>query len=232
VHLLQAYSGTGHTAQALIVKSSTVDAAEIRPLLQDCAAEQVYVIKDALFDAVAQVASPAGIMALVKTPPPPEIPDRIGDALLLEEIQDPGNMGSILRSAAAAGIDDIFLSRKSIFAWSPKVLRAGMGAHFSLRIYEDVDLDALLKRRTGLSLATDAGGVTSVSQARLDGPVAWIFGNEGAGISPTLLEAADMRVCIPMPGIAESLNVAAAAAVCLFEQVRQRTPPTGLPGTA
>lgn len=230
VHLLQAYTGAGRAVQALIVKSSAVDAAEIRPLLQAGTAEQTYVLKDALFDAVAQVASPAGIMALVRTPPEPEVPQQIGDAVLLEEIQDPGNLGSILRSAAAAGIHDVFLSRKSIFAWSPKVLRAGMGAHFSLRIYENVDLEDLLRRRSGVCLATDADSGTSIGDTRLDCPVAWIFGNEGAGISSALMEAADLRVKIPMPGTANSINVAAAAAVCLFEQVRQRTASAALRG--
>jgi TrmH family RNA methyltransferase len=222
VHLLQAYADAGHKVQAMIVKSSAIGLPEIRQLLERCNASAVYELKDTLFDSVAQVVSPIGIMALVNTPPAPDLPETIDDAVLLEEIQDPGNLGSILRSAAAAGICDVFLSAKSIFAWSPKVLRAGMGAHFSLRLYEDVDLEALLKRRAGLCLATDAGSTNAISRIRLDGPVAWIFGNEGAGISESLLRAADMRVCIPMPGIAESLNVAAAAAVCLFEQARQR----------
>ncbi len=223
IHLLQAYASGGETAQALIVRAASAEATEIRQLLGTFAAANTYVLKDALFDAVATVASPTGVMALVNTPPAPLLPHSIGDAVLLEEIQDPGNLGSILRSAAAAGVYDIFLSKKSIFAWSPKVLRAGMGAHFSLRIHEDVDLEALLHNRKGLGLATGAGTGTSISGVKLTGPVAWIFGNEGAGISAQLMRSADMRVEIPMPGIANSLNVAAAAAVCLFEQVRQRT---------
>jgi TrmH family RNA methyltransferase len=223
VHLLQAYAASGLTAQALIVKAGALVIPEIRQLVDGCNSGSIYELKDTLFDAVAQVASPTGIMALVETPMPPVIPEKIGDAVLLEEIQDPGNLGSILRSTAAAGIRDVFLSSKSIFAWSPKVLRAGMGAHFGLQIRENVDLGELVKCRTGLCLATDAGTQTAISQIRLDGPVAWIFGNEGAGISAALMHAADMRVSIPMPGAANSLNVAAAAAVCLFEQVRQRS---------
>jgi TrmH family RNA methyltransferase len=97
-----------------------------------------------------------------------------------------------------------------------------MGAHFSLTIHENVDLPELLKRRIGIALAADLGGSRSLYATKLDGPVAWILGNEGAGVSPALLQSVDVSILIPMPGAAESLNVAAAAAICLFEQVRQR----------
>ena len=222
IHLIQAYAASGQTAQALIFRDSNLETAEVRGLVGTYAAEHTYVLADGLFDSVAQVATPTGIMALVSTPPPLPPPNRLGDAVLLEEIQDPGNLGSILRSAAAAGITEIFLSRKSIFAWSPKVLRAGMGAHFKLAIYEDINLPDLLVRRDGLALATDVAGGMSLFETKLRGPVSWIFGNEGAGVSPVLMQAADTRVHIPMPGRSESLNVAAAAAICLFEQTRQR----------
>ena len=222
IHLIQAYAASGQTAQALIFRDSNLETAEVHGLVGTYAAEHTYILADGLFDSVAQVATPTGIMALVSTPPPLPPPNRVGDAVLLEEIQDPGNLGSILRSAAAAGITEIFLSRKSIFAWSPKVLRAGMGAHFKLAIYEDINLPDLLVRRDGLALATDVAGGTSLFETKLHGPVSWIFGNEGAGVSPVLMQAADTRVHIPMPGRSESLNVAAAAAICLFEQTRQR----------
>ena len=225
IHLLEGYAGTGRTAQALIIRESAPVGTQIRRLVDTMAADAVYVLKDGLFDAVAQVATPSGIMALVGTPPPGNLPAVIADAVLLEEIQDPGNLGSILRSAAAAGIRDVFLSAKSIFAWSPKVLRAGMGAHFKLSIHEDVDLPELLARRQGLALATDVSGGESLYDTSLGGPVMWIFGNEGAGVSPGMIKAADLRVHIPMSGATESLNIAAAAAVCLFEQARQRSVP-------
>ncbi len=222
IHLLEAYASSGLAAQAIIVRESVAQSAEIGRLVAKCPAGHVYSLSDGLYDAVAQVASPVGIMALVDTPPPAVLPGSVGNALLLEEIQDPGNLGSILRSAAAAGICDVFLSKKSIFAWSPKVLRAGMGAHFSLSIHEEVDLIELLNRREGLAFATVVDSTTNIYQAALTGPVAWIFGNEGAGVSTGLMHAADACVCIPMAGTTESINVAAAAAVCLFEQARQR----------
>jgi TrmH family RNA methyltransferase len=142
--------------------------------------------------------------------------------VLLENIQDPGNLGSILRSAVAAGIAQVFLSRGSVFAWSPKVIRAGMGAHFFLSIFEDVDLAEAARAFSGCIVAMEPRATSSLYELHLKGPVAWVFGNEGAGLSESVGRLATHRVRIPMPGPAESLNVAAAAAICLFEQIRQQ----------
>jgi TrmH family RNA methyltransferase len=140
---------------------------------------------------------------------------------MLEDLQDPGNLGSILRSAAAAGVEEVYLSRKCVQAWSPRVLRAGMGAHFAVRIYEDVDLEAFTRSYAGRVFAAAADGGTPFYEAELEGRTALLFGNEGAGLTPGLRDAAHAAISIPMPGAVESLNVAAAAAVCLFERVRQ-----------
>lgn len=107
-------------------------------------------------------------------------------------------------------------------AWSPKVLRAGQGAHFALTIHEDVDLAAFVAEYEGTSAVTCLDGATSLYEAKWQGPLAWIFGSEGQGVRPELQAAAGLRIKIPMPGEVESLNVAAAAAICLFEAVRQR----------
>ncbi len=149
------------------------------------------------------------------------------DCLLLEEIQDAGNLGSILRTAAAAGVREVHLSRGSAFAWSPRVLRAGQGAHFSLAIREGAALAEVAAAFRGSVVATAPDAPESLFALDLRPPVAWIFGNEGAGISPALAAQATHRAHIPMPGGAESLNVAAAAAVCLFEAVRQRSAGAG-----
>jgi TrmH family RNA methyltransferase len=168
------------------------------------------------------VATPTGVLASVKTPRPPVIPAHIGACVMLEDIQDPGNLGSLLRSAAAAGIEHVFLSRLSVHAWSPRVLRAGMGAHFMLRIYEQCDLHALAREFTGRVVATSHRAGKAVFDVDLTGHVAIVFGNEGTGLSAELTAAAHAVVAIPMPGRAESLNIAAAVAVCLFERVRQQ----------
>jgi TrmH family RNA methyltransferase len=110
-------------------------------------------------------------------------------------------------------------------AWSPKVLRAGQGAHFVLAIHEDADLGAFMAGYRGTTAATCLDDATPLYEARWEGPLAWIFGAEGQGVRAELLEAARLRVRIPMPGAVESLNVAAAAAVCLFEALRRKLAP-------
>jgi TrmH family RNA methyltransferase len=222
-HLIEAWRARGTPAEALVASETGYARTEVRDLLEGTSARTCVVLADRLFDAVAQVATPVGIMAVVATPEPAPLPDRLGDAVLVDGVQDAGNLGSILRSAAAAGVSDVVLSPGTVFAWSPRVLRAGMGAHFVLAIHEGVRLEALLGRCSGRVAAADAHGATSLHECDLRGPVAWIFGNEGSGVSAALAGQASDRVRIPMPGKAESLNVAAAAAVCLFEQVRQRS---------
>jgi RNA methyltransferase, TrmH family len=221
-HLIAAWQASGAVADALVASESGYARAEARALFDATSARSRVILTDRLFDAVAQVAAPVGIMAIVPTPEPAAVTEQIGDAVLLDGIQDAGNLGSILRSAAAAGVSDVFLSNGTVFAWSPRVLRAGMGAHFSLAIREGVALEALLARCSGGVLVADAHASRLLHESDLRGPVAWIFGNEGAGVSTALAARATRRVRIPMVGKTESLNVAAAAAVCLFEQVRQR----------
>jgi TrmH family RNA methyltransferase len=144
------------------------------------------------------------------------------DAILLDGVQDPGNVGTLLRTAAAAGIKQALLSPGCASAWSPKVLRAGQGAHFALAIHEDVDLAAFMANYSGTTAVTCLDGATSLYEAKWQGSLAWIFGAEGQGVRPDLIAAALLRIRIPMPGAVESLNVGAAAAVCLFEMVRRR----------
>ncbi|MBV5276888.1 RNA methyltransferase, partial [bacterium] len=127
-----------------------------------------------------------------------------------------------MRSAAAAGFRQVLLSSDCAHAWSPKTLRAAMGAHFQLDIHEASNLSAFLGGYRGQGIVTALEASTSLYLATLNGPLAWVFGSEGLGVSDAVAEATQLKVRIPMPGATESLNVAAAAAVCLFETVRQR----------
>jgi TrmH family RNA methyltransferase len=223
VHLVAAYrTHVGLPAQIIVSERGGGDP-EVQGLLSAVAPLEPLMLSDALFNQLSTVATPTGVLAAVETPRPPVIPPRIDACVMLEDIQDPGNLGSILRSAAAAGIKHVFLSKLSVHAWSPRVLRAGMGAHFMLRIYEQCDLKDLVRIFEGQVIATSHLATQSVFSADLSGQVAFIFGNEGAGVSPELVAAAHKVVAIPMPGPADSLNIAAAAAVCLFERVRQRS---------
>lgn len=221
VHLVEAYLATGGVPDMLVVSESGLAHAECAALLAKAHTAQKIVLGDALFAEISPVESPIGLLALVAVPHA-SAPAHPEFCLALEDIQDPGNLGSILRSAAAAGAQVAWLSTGCADAWSPKVLRAGMGAHFALAIEERVDLAAKLAAFRGLSVATALHAQESLYELDLRGPVAFLIGNEGVGLSLALLEAASATVTIPMPGRIESLNAAAAAAVCFFERVRQR----------
>lgn len=231
IHLISAYHLALGPPKNLIVSEAGCESAEIKRFLGELGAEvgagaDVIVLSDALFREVSPVKTPTGIMALISIPPAPGIPtdkDERGDrfCVLLEAIQDPGNLGSILRSAAAAGASDIYLSDGCADAWSPKTLRAAMGAHFLLRIHEQSSLADVARTFSGKVIATTLTSKISLYQIRLTGPIAFVFGNEGMGLSKAVLQAASERISIPMQGGTESLNAAAAAAVCFFERVRQ-----------
>jgi TrmH family RNA methyltransferase len=221
VHLLEAYQSRFGTPEQLIVSRSGADNPEIQKLLQRQGDAGILCLDDNLFKQLSSVATPTGIIAVIKTPRREGLPATLDTCVMLEDIQDPGNLGSILRSCAAAGTRQIFLSKQSVNAWSPRVLRAAMGAHFSLEIYERIDLLALARAYPGRVLVTQLRATRSVFDSDLSGTVALVFGNEGAGVSDALRHCAHESIAIPMSGATESLNVAAAAAVCLFERLRQ-----------
>jgi TrmH family RNA methyltransferase len=138
VHLLDAYLAHGGKPQHVLVADGTRSGQEIATVARRLPAPPV-VLADALFESLTELESPSGILAAIAIPAP-QPPLAPGCWLLLEDLQDPGNLGSILRSAAAAGASDTWLSRGCADAWSPKVLRAAMGAHFSLRLHDRADL--------------------------------------------------------------------------------------------
>ena len=220
-HLVAAYLDHVGAPQELLVSDSGAADPEISALLQRAGGREALVLPDKLFGTFSPVATPQGILAVIRTPEQGALPRLDEPCVMVEALQDPGNLGSLLRTAAAAGMKRVLLSKDSVQAWSPRVLRAGMGAHFKTRIYEKVDLQAAARAFEGRVIATSGRGSRSLFATDLRGPVALLFGNEGGGISPALAAAAHATVTIPMPGRTESLNVAAAAAICLFERVRQ-----------
>lgn len=223
MHLIAAYSAHYGRPQEVIVSESGALRGEIGVYLArgDCA-DAISVLGDGLFAELASVEAPTGIMAVVEQPRSTRPADPAADAVVLDGIQDPGNVGSILRSAAAAGFGQVLLSNDCAQAWSPKTLRAAMGAHFELELHEGCDLPDFLQAYRGHAVSTALDAEASLYSLALQGPVAWVFGHEGQGVRPEVAQATPLRVRIPMPGTTESLNVAAAAAVCLFETVRQR----------
>ncbi len=222
-HLLRAFLDAGGKPRHLLVNEQALQDAEIAGLLAACDDVPQTQLDDKLFAQLSELKTPNGLLALIDIPKP-EIPvEHSQFALLLEDIQDPGNLGSILRSAAAAGCDALFLSRGCADVWSPRVLRAGMGGHFVLHIHEAADLVEVATRFTGKIMAASLQAEKTLYACNLRGKLAFAIGNEGAGLSQALQGAAQERFIIPMPGQVESLNAAAATAVCLFEAVRQRS---------
>lgn len=221
-HLVRAYRDSGAIAETILAGESAFALPQIRELVENAPARERLLLADPLVARISQLVSASGVAAVVRAPQAGPIPASLPSCLLLEDIQDPGNLGSILRTAVAAGITHVFLSPGSVFAWAPKVIRAGMGAHFHLALFENIDLQAVARACSGRIVAMEPRAPGSLYELDLKGPVAWVLGNEGSGLSENAQRIATDHVRIPMPGSAESLNVAAAAAICLFEQIRQR----------
>lgn len=222
-HLLAAFLDAGRQPQHILLNAQALEDGEVAALLGRAAGVPVTQLDDKLFGQLSELKTPSGVLALIDIPQPAATAAQSRFALLLEAIQDPGNLGSMLRSAAAAGCDAVFLSNGCADAWSPKVLRAAMGGHFVLDIHEDCDLPVVARAFPGKLLATSLQARCSLYDCDLRGSVAFLVGNEGAGLSDALLNLATRRIIIPMPGRTESLNAAAATAVCLFEAARQRS---------
>jgi TrmH family RNA methyltransferase len=223
VHLCQSWLDLAGMPEHCLVAEGALANPEVQGIVRRVEEHRapVTALPDALFNAISQVENGVHLLFLVATPQPrqPAALDRA--AVLLDGVQDPGNVGSILRSAGAAGITQVYCSPGTAFCWSPKVLRAAMGAHFILDIFENVDLAPLVRAARVPVLATTGHASEQLWDVDLRSPVAWLLGHEGQGVSGELLALATRRVAVPHAGAVESLNVAACAAVCFFEAARQ-----------
>ncbi len=183
-----------------------------------CAAIKNIVIADTLLPEISGLESPAPMGFVVDLPTgEPFQPDAA--SVILDRVQDAGNVGSILRSAAAFGFGQIIALKGTAALWSPKVLRAGMGAHFALRLVEGVEADTLAELQVPIVVTSSHLGHflhQLATENTLPMPCAWALGHEGQGVREDLMSQADLKVRIDQPGGEESLNVAAAAAICLY----------------
>ncbi len=218
-HLLSAARARGWRIDDALVAAAHEHDAALQPLLRH--AQRVRVVDDKLWSGLGSLPSKAPIAGLAAWPPAQPI-DAHAATVVLDRLQDAGNVGSILRSAAAFGVTQVIALKGCAALWSPKVLRAGMGAQFALRLIESADESAIDSLRVPL-LATSSHAAQSIITVALPSPCAWVFGHEGHGIAPALLERCALQLAIPQPGGEESLNVAAAAAVCLYESARRAT---------
>lgn len=220
IHLVETFLAQGGVPESLIVSESAADKGETRRLLKQCGVEP-FVLTDTLFKRISDAETPAGIAAEFVIPGDSVDAKESLGCVFLEGIQDAGNVGTILRSAAAFAIRDVFVGRGCADPWSPKALRAGMGGHFFLRVAVSEDLVEEVRRFGGESICTAAHGGKPIGSLTLAGRIGWIFGSEAAGVSEAMAAVASHVATIPTPGGAESLNVAASAAICLYERQRQ-----------
>ena len=219
-HLLAAYLDAGGQPHTL-VGAASFDAGSFKQWATRCPDAKTIVLPDVLFAELSPVATPTGMLAEAAWLTPLAIV-AMPLVIVLEDIQDPGNLGSMLRTGAAAGATLAVLSKGCHDPWSPKALRGGQGAQFVLPLQTGVDLPSWLIGFEGRSVALTLSEENPFYTLDFRGPTALVVGNEGAGLSEAVRQAASVRAQIPMPGQVESLNASAALAVAVFEAVRQR----------
>ena len=212
-HLVAALLAQDLAPLAVLVTEEGLADQEIATLVNKAKMEPV-LLSASLFRAIVDAKNPAGIAAEIGLPVPKEKPSQ--RTIFLEGVQDPSNVGAIMRSAAAFGVDTVVLDQACADPWSPKALRAGMGGHFSLQIRETKDLKAELEGFEGRVLCAVPRGGATLGDADLGGKLGWLFGAEGQGVSEATSRRATQKVTIPMAQGSESLNVAASAAICLY----------------
>jgi RNA methyltransferase, TrmH family len=234
-HLAASYVQNGQRLAQLVLRAEPPHATEAsipsahRTLVSD--ADETILLSPAIFDSLSSLSTPSGVLAIASVPVSPSLA-LSGFVLALDVVQDPGNVGTLIRTAAAAGASQVWLSSGCTFAWSTKTLRASQGAHFHIDVIEDVDLFSALTAFRGERWATlpralagmkTSVQLTSLSEAKFGNDVALVVSNEGAGLSKTLHGAVTHGLSIPMARGIESLNVASAGAIALYSVAQRKT---------
>ena len=221
VHLLQGYQAKGGIPLHWFVRASVVADPEVGALQRHSLWPEATVIVDDLFDEYSSLQSPGGVAALISWPAAPASLPKEESCLVLDGLQDPGNVGTLLRSAAAAGMSTVVCATGTVQVWSPKVLRAGMGAHFQLALHEGADLRDWLSGYSGTILGAERGASRAYDEFDLRGTVALVIGNEGDGLTRDVRDLLHERIGVPMSAGVESLNAGVAGSILLFERQRQ-----------
>ena len=226
-HLCQAWLQNDRPVHWLIIDEASFCDPEIRAICKNVEDDRWVILARGLFEQLSEVKSHQGVILIVDMPVR-RLPDSFVDnVVVLDGVQDPGNVGTILRICAAAGVSTVIASAGTAACWSPKVLRSAQGAHSGLEIHEVGDISGWLAQYRKQSprlpvIATTLEQSTALYQTHLPRHAIWVFGHEGQGVSAGLLALADQRLRIDHDvRYVESLNVATAAALCLFEQRRQ-----------
>ncbi|SHE83108.1 TrmH family RNA methyltransferase [Clostridium fallax] len=205
-----------------IVISSSAEEKVLEYFNEDLKKQNCYILNDVLFNQLADTESPQGILAIVKMK---EFNSNLNGKffVLADRVQDPGNMGTIIRTSHAAGVDGIIITKGTVDVYNDKTLRSTMGSIFYIDIIEDNDLTLIekLKKEDFKLVVSSLQGQKNFFEENLKGKIIIAVGNEGNGISNEVESLADILVKIPMPGNAESLNVSVASSIMIYEKVRQ-----------
>lgn len=221
IHLIDSAMRIDYPFVQIIVAESAQTNIEVQHILSRLPTyTPVLTVADSLYKSIRSLGTGIDIMAVIT------IPSRTlsvidHDCLILNDVQDSGNVGTLLRTAAAVGISTVVCTPATAQAWSPKTLRAGMGAQFALTIYEGIMVSEILANVKAPLLATSSHIDTLIYQHDLSNPVAWVMGHEGKGVCDELMQSAT-PIALPQPNGQESLNVAIAGSLCLYETLRQR----------
>lgn len=222
-HLLDSALNANYPIEQVLVAESALQNSEVVQLLQrltELGKSTLQVVADKLYQDIRTLGTGIDIMAIIPVTPL-DLPVINEDCLILNDVQDSGNVGTLLRTAAAIGIKHIICTTGTAGAWSPKTLRAGMGAQFSLTIYENVTVDTLITQVQIPMLATSSHTNKVIYHEDLTQATAWVMGHEGQGVCDDLM-AKSVPIALPQPNGQESLNVAIAGALCMYEMLRQR----------
>ncbi len=196
---------------------------DINKIAEVC--EKSYIVPDSLFSRISQTKTPQGILCVIKTLDKPTLFDKMligGKYVALENIQDPSNLGTVLRTAEAVGVDGVILSDDCCDIYSPKVIRGSMGAVFRLPILTSESIESFISEHKELSFYASVvdKGAEKITDVEFEEPCAVIIGNEGNGIKQSTISVCDKKITIPMNGRAESLNASAAAAIIIWELIK------------
>ncbi len=222
IHLCQSWLDHDRLPRMAIFDAARIEQPALVALIDRLPDELCVTMPGSLLAGLADVQTDQGVI-FVCDAPTWTMPKRFEESIvLLDRIQDPGNVGTLLRTCAAAGIKRVLSARGTAALWSPKVLRSAQGAHFALKLYEQLDLVEICQNLSLPIVATTLAKSTDLYDTKLPEHCAWVFGHEGQGVAPEILSQAKLRININHDRAAvESLNVGIAAAICLFEQRRQ-----------
>lgn len=221
IHLLQSYINTGQTPIQVLVTPTSYHHLEVQELIQALPPNIISCISDELYQKIRSLGDGVAIMAIITIPNLPFDSTISSDCLIIDGVQDNGNLGTLLRTASAVGFDMVICTPNTAHCYSPKTLRASMGATFSLSIYENIPPTQILTQLTIPMFATSSHSDKLIYQYKFDTPLALVMGHEGQGVSTALLSQCT-PIALPQPNGQESLNVGVAGSICLYEILRQR----------